>query len=209
MGNLRVYGLTVTLMAALRLVVRWSNMKVYSNSILNKYNLPVAIIQLTQEAVRKFLVSSVNLIELFPVYQKKHTMNRRDFLAKSSAPVVAVCAACLGACSKNSSSTAPSNVNFNVDLASQLTTVGASLVQSGVIVVRTATGNATSSFTAVQVACTHEGTAINWNNGAGRFICPNHGANFSANGAVLVGPATRNLKQFNLSLSGNTLTVTG
>lgn len=136
-------------------------------------------------------------------------MNRRDFLAKSSAPVVAVCAACLGACSKNSSSSAPTNVNFNVDLATQLTTVGASLVQSGVIVVRTASGNATSSFTAVQVACTHEGTAINWNNGSSRFICPNHGANFSATGAVLLGPATRNLKQFTINITGNTLTVTG
>lgn len=136
-------------------------------------------------------------------------MNRRDFLAKSSAPVVAVCAACLGACSKDTSSNAPSNVNFNIDLGTQLTAVGASLVQSGVIVVRTATGNATSAFTAVQVACTHEGTAVNWNNSSSRFICPNHGANFSASGAVLVGPATRNLKQFNLSVSGTTLTVSG
>ena len=137
-------------------------------------------------------------------------MNRRDFLAKSSAPVVAVCAACLGACSKSSSgSSAPANVNFNVDLGTQLTTVGASLVQSGVIVVRTASGNPTTSFTAVQVACTHEGTAINWNNGSNRFICPNHGANFSATGAVLLGPATRNLKQYNIAITGNTLTVTG
>lgn len=136
-------------------------------------------------------------------------MNRRDFLAKSSAPVVAVCAACLGACSKNSSSSAPTNVNFNIDLNSQLTSVGASLVQGGVIVVRTASGNTTGSFTAVQVACTHEGTAVNWNSGSGRFVCPNHGANFSASGAVLVGPATKSLKQYTLSITGNTLTVSG
>lgn len=141
-------------------------------------------------------------------------MERREFISNVSLSLVGVCTVCLGACSKSNpmgtgGTGGPSGVNFSVDLNSQLLTIGSSLIQSGVIVVRLAAGNSPSSFTAVQVNCTHQGTAINFNNSQNIFICPNHGSEFSTSGTVLRGPATSNLKSFNVSVSGTTLMVTG
>lgn len=144
-------------------------------------------------------------------------MDRRKFIGDLGSPVLAVCAVCLGACSKGGDSPANNGgnpggggaVNFNINLGSQLTNVGDSLTQSGVIVVRIASGNAVSSFTAVQVNCTHQGTPINYDNSAGKFICPLHGSQFSKAGAVLQGPAATNLKQFAIAINGSTMTITG
>ncbi len=140
-------------------------------------------------------------------------MDRRKFIGDLGSPVLAVCAVCLGACSKSSDSSSTTGgatgVNFNVNLSSQLANVGDSVTQNGVIVVRIAAGNTASSFTAVQVNCTHQGTPINYNNSAGKFICPLHGSQFSQSGAVLVGPAAANLKQFSIAISGSTMTITG
>ncbi len=147
-------------------------------------------------------------------------MQRREFLGSLSGPMVAACAVCMGACSKGGDSstnpstggpvvTPPANANITVNLSNSLLTIGSSVVQDGVIIVRLATGNAVSSFTAVQVACTHEGTSINFNATANQFVCPNHGSAFSTSGAVNVGPATRPLKQYSISITGSTLTVTG
>ena len=139
-------------------------------------------------------------------------MERRTFLGTLTGPVVAACAVCMGACSKSSSGGGTSgavSANFTIDLASNLTTVGSSLVSNGVIVVRLAAGNVPASFTAVQVACTHEGTAIGYNASAGKFICPNHGSTFSTTGAVTLGPAATSLKTYNVAIAGNIMTITG
>jgi cytochrome b6-f complex iron-sulfur subunit len=139
-------------------------------------------------------------------------MERRDFLNTLSAPVLAACAVCMGACSKsgNSSSTpAPTGVNFNIDLNANLTTVGSSLAQSGVMVARLASGNVAGSFTAVQQACTHQGVAIIYDAAGTRFVCNAHGSVFSTSGAVTAGPAPTALKQYSVAVSGSTLTVTG
>lgn len=137
-------------------------------------------------------------------------MDRRKFISNLGTPVFAACAVCMGACSKsNSSNNSGGTANFTIDLSSQLLGVGTSLVSNGVIVVRLATGNVPASFSAVQVNCTHEGTAINYNAGSNQFICPNHGSTFTTSGAVTLGPANRNLKQYTISISGNTMTVVG
>jgi len=144
-------------------------------------------------------------------------MERRAFLGSLAGPVVAACSVCMAACSKSGAGTSTNNtpntpqvpVNFNVNLDTSLLTIGASLVQSGVIVVRLASGNTPGSFTAVQVACTHEGTAINFNAGSNNFVCPNHGSTFTTAGAVTVGPATSALKKYTINISGSTMTVTG
>ncbi len=146
-------------------------------------------------------------------------MQRREFLGSLSGPMVVACAVCMGACSKGGDSgtnpptgggvTPPANANITVNLSNSLLTIGSSVVQDGVIIVRLATGNAASSFTAVQVACTHEGTSINFNSSANQFVCPNHGSTFSTSGAVNLGPATKPLKQYSITVTGSTLTVTG
>jgi Rieske Fe-S protein len=140
-------------------------------------------------------------------------MERRQFFGTLTAPVLAACAVCMGACSKGDSGSAGSsgavNANFTIDLTSNLTTVGSSIISNGVIIVRLATSNLPSSFTAVQVACTHEGTAIGFNTAANKFICPNHGSMFTTDGAVTLGPATASLKKYNIAIAGNIMTVTG
>lgn len=143
-------------------------------------------------------------------------MERREFLGSLTGPVVAVCAVCMGACSKSAGSSSTSSgsttaptANFTVDLVSQLPTVGSSVAVSGVLIVRVAAGNVVSSFVAVQQACTHEGTNINYVPANQIFLCPNHGAQFNTAGKNIGGQATSALKVYTLAITGSTLSVTG
>ncbi len=139
-------------------------------------------------------------------------MDRRAFLSDISITVAAACAGCLAACAKDSGAGFPTNpptgVNITVDLNTEITNVGNSVIKQGVIIVRLAATNDLASFTAVQANCTHEGTVIGFNTSQGIFICPNHGSQFSTSGSVLLGPATNNLKKFSISINGSTMTIT-
>jgi Rieske Fe-S protein len=147
-------------------------------------------------------------------------MERSEFLSKLGLGLVVVCSGCaLASCGGKSSNPTPqiggapsppaagSGNLFTLDLNSQLMNVGDSIVQHGVIIVRLAAGSDPSAFTAVQVSCTHQGTAINYNESQHRFICPGHGSEFSNTGQVLVGPATVALHEYMVAVSGTTLTV--
>lgn len=148
-------------------------------------------------------------------------MKRTEFLSTLSIGLAAACAGCLAACGKGGEAgpsgnggtipppVPPSGINFNINLDTEIRSVGESKTNSGVIVVRIAAGNAVSSFTAVQVACTHEGFTIGYNSTQGNFVCPNHGSVFSPMGVVINGPATANLKKYNIAVADNILTVTG
>jgi len=146
-------------------------------------------------------------------------MDRKEFFSTFGFGLATVCVgSCLASCGKSSpespstgggsGGTPPSSVNFTVDLNNEIKNIGEQLVKSGVIVVRLAAGAATTSFTAVQVSCTHQGTGINFSPSQGNFICPNHGSQFSPSGAVLNGPASSNLKKYNIAITGNAMTVT-
>jgi cytochrome b6-f complex iron-sulfur subunit len=143
-------------------------------------------------------------------------MERNEFLSKLGIGVAAVCVGCaFASCSKSgdstNSSSAPapgSGTVFTADLTTELTAIGQNKVASGVILVRIATGNVASSFTAVQIACTHQGNFINYNTAQGIFICPAHGSEFSSSGSVLLGPATTALQKYTVSINGSLLTVT-
>jgi len=149
-------------------------------------------------------------------------MERGEFLSKLGMGLVVVCAGCgLASCGSKGSDPSPSGNPgggspppamgsgnlFTLDLSSQLQNVGESIVQKGVIVVRLAAGDTADAFTAVQVACTHQGTSINYNTSQKIFICPNHGSEFSQHGAVLLGPAVLPLQQYTVTISGTQLTV--
>ncbi len=145
-------------------------------------------------------------------------MERQEFISKLGLGLLVACTGCsLVACGSKGDNPAPNNTNNNnnnggplvtANLSSQLTNVGDSLVSNGVILVRIAAGNTVDAFTAVQVACTHQGTFINYHNDQGKFVCPNHGSEFSKTGAVLLGPATTALKKYTLAINGSALTVT-
>lgn len=148
-------------------------------------------------------------------------MERNEFLTKFGIGLVAVCTGCaLSSCGgSKSSDPSPNNTGgtgrpaagsgpiFTADLNTELTAIGQTKTSNGVILARIAAGNTANAFTAVQVACTHEGTSINYNTGQGIFICPLHGSQFSTVGTVLMGPAAQNLQKYNISISGTTLTV--
>ena len=96
-----------------------------------------------------------------------------------------------------------------MDLNNDIKSIGESKTTSGVIVVRLAATNVVASFTAVQVACTHQGTAIEYKAAQGQFVCPNHFSVFRNDGVVTTGPAVTNLKKYTVAITGNTLNVTG
>lgn len=145
-------------------------------------------------------------------------MKRDKFLANLGIGIAAVCVGCaFGSCGKSGDSASPSGTPapapgsgtvFTADLGTELTGVGQTKSANGVILVRLAAGNVASSFTAVQIACTHQGTSINYNTSQGIFICPNHGSEFGTGGNVILGPATTSLQKYTVNITGTTLTVT-
>lgn len=136
-------------------------------------------------------------------------MDRADFIRLVGAGAGALAlATCIGGCKKEEDDgPAPLNVDFTLDLTqaanSALNNNGGFLRTQGVIVARTLAG----SYLAVASACTHQGTAVDYNANTNQFHCPNHGSNFTGSGAVVNGPATRPLQQMNTSLDGNNLRV--
>src|ERR1700754_1228931 len=104
-------------------------------------------------------------------------MERSEFLSKLGIGLAVVCTGCsLASCGSKSGDATPiqsggtppptgSGNLFTADLSTDLMNVGASKVADGVILVRIGSGNTPADFTAVQVACTHEGTPINYNSG--------------------------------------------
>jgi cytochrome b6-f complex iron-sulfur subunit len=138
-------------------------------------------------------------------------MDRKDFLSQvgvgAAAFLAPICLGGIAGCgksSKNSNPSAPSNVDFTLDVSSgALASNGGYLVSQGILVARTNSG----TFIAVSAACTHEGTSVTYNAANNNFVCPNHGAKFSSSGMVTLGPASTNLKSYNTSLTNSTLRI--
>jgi menaquinol-cytochrome c reductase iron-sulfur subunit len=62
-----------------------------------------------------------------------------------------------------------------------------------------------TSVTAFSPLCTHLGCAYKWEGSRKVFVCPCHGSCFSAQGAVLKGPAARPLDRYTVKLEGTRL----
>lgn len=138
-------------------------------------------------------------------------MDRKEFLSliglATGGMVIGVC---FNACKKDDSSSSTNNntsKDFTLDLTqasnAALKNNGGFVVTNGVIVARTNAG----AYIAVAAACTHEGTTVGFDATNNKFHCSNHGSNFSTTGAVLNGPASTALQQFNTTLTGNSLRV--
>ena len=137
-------------------------------------------------------------------------MTRKDFFASVGfGAATLLIPSCIGglvtSCeSEGSPSPAPTHVDFTLDISTgTLATNGGFLVHSGIVVARTNTGD----FLAVSASCTHQGTNVNYSATGNKFICPNHGAQFSSTGVVTQGPASSNLHQYNTQLTDNLLRV--
>lgn len=140
-------------------------------------------------------------------------MDRRQFLELTGMTAGAfVLANCLSACKKDeeeedTSPVGPTNIDFTLDLTlsanASLNGNGGFVYKDGVIVARTLSGN----YIAIAQSCSHEGTTITYQGSSSRFNCSSHNSNFSESGAVINGPATRPLRQYNTALSGTSLRV--
>ena len=63
------------------------------------------------------------------------------------------------------------------------------------------------TLAAISPACPHQGCLVNWNKTHRAFICPCHGARFGADGKVLQGPATKDLKRYDVEMRGDEIWV--
>lgn len=160
------------------------------------------------------------LNEQYKITNVRHEkiMDRRTFIQELKLPVLATCAICLGACAKDDSLTPGGNTggnqgggnvtnSFKVDLTKELLAIGSFVFNDKIIVVRLASGNVPDSFVALQRACTHQGTDVNWNASKNEFVCPNHGARFNTSGQNIGGQSTSALPKFAVTIAGTTLSV--
>lgn len=136
-------------------------------------------------------------------------MDRKEFLASLGIGAAFVAySTCIEGCNvANPVSSAPTNVDFTLDLTasanSALKTNGGFIYNNGIIVARTTAGN----FVAVYSVCPHAGATVQYDSRNNRFTCPAHGSNFATTGALINGPASTGLKQYNTSLNGTSLRV--
>ena len=100
-------------------------------------------------------------------------------------------------------------MNFTLDLTqggnAALNTNGGYVYSNGVIVARTLAGQ----LIAVSQACTHQGVSVVYDGQQGQFVCNAHGSRFSNTGGVVAGPANSPLRQYNVAVNGNIITITG
>jgi cytochrome b6-f complex iron-sulfur subunit len=147
-------------------------------------------------------------------------MERNEFIKSLGLGMALVCTgSCLAGCGSKSDDATPTpggggapGTKVNIDLGSQLLTVGSFISTGGVLFVRLATGNATSSFVATQAACPHQGGALNWIQASNFIQCSLHSSRYSSSGAILAQPndggTTAALKIYVTEIAGNTLTAT-
>ncbi|WP_414551806.1 ubiquinol-cytochrome c reductase iron-sulfur subunit [Anabaena sp. CCY 0017] len=60
---------------------------------------------------------------------------------------------------------------------------------------------------AVNPTCTHSGCTVAWNAEGNKFACPCHGAEYSSDGQVQRGPATKPLKTYTAKIENNSVLV--
>lgn len=155
-------------------------------------------------------------------------MERNEFIKSLGLGIALVCTgSCMTGCGSKGDDPAPNNggngggggggggtagTKVNVDLGSQLLTVGSFLASGGVLFIRTATGNSTSSFAATQALCPHQGGALNWVQASNYIQCSLHSSRYTTSGSILAQPndggTTSALKVYALEVSGTTLTAT-
>ena len=98
-------------------------------------------------------------------------------------------------------------VDFTIDITTKdyatLQTVKGYAYKDNIIIVRTAT----DTFVALSKVCTHNGTAVEYQDAANRLYCPNHGSTFTLDGTVTGGPAPTALKKYNTTYAATTNTL--
>lgn len=134
-------------------------------------------------------------------------MNRRELFQKViyGGAVVLAAPAILESCTKSSASgglTSEITLDLSQPQNAVLNSTGGSVNVQNVLVINTG-----SSFSALSSICTHQGCTVGYNASAGKIQCPCHGSQFSTAGSVLNGPAPAPLEVYQVSRTGNILTI--
>ena len=149
-------------------------------------------------------------------------MERNEFIKSLGLGIALVCTgSCMTGCGSKGEDPTPTptpggggtaGTKVNIDLGSQLLTVGAFLASGGVLFIRTATGNTASSFVATQASCPHQGGALNWVQASNVIQCSLHSSKYTTTGSIVAQPndggTTSALKVYALAVSGTTLSAT-
>jgi cytochrome b6-f complex iron-sulfur subunit len=145
-------------------------------------------------------------------------LNRGQFLKElglSSGALMAFY--CLGGLTSCSTEEAPapvaptpptsSKLDFTLDLSStdfsKLKTEGQFVYKDSVLIANVKGG----TFVALEKACTHQGTNLQYRLNNDDFWCSNHGSTFNSKGAVTKSPASSGLKVYSTELKDNKLRV--
>lgn len=146
-------------------------------------------------------------------------MERNEFIKSLGLGVALVCTgSCMTGCGSKSDNPTPSpggglgggttGTKVNVDLSTQLLSVGSFISSGGVLFVRLATGNTSSSFTATQATCPHQGGTLNWIQASNLIECALHASQYTPAGGIVRQPSdggtTAALKVYATSISGTT-----
>jgi cytochrome b6-f complex iron-sulfur subunit len=148
-------------------------------------------------------------VEITLTHQPERSMDRKEFLASLGISAVFIAmSTCVDGCNvANPVSTAPTNVDFTLDLTapanSALKNNGGYVYSNDIIVARTIAGE----YVAVYSVCPHAGSTVFYDPRNNRFDCPAHGSNFATNGTLINGPANTGLTRYNTSLNGTSLRV--
>jgi cytochrome b6-f complex iron-sulfur subunit len=121
-------------------------------------------------------------------------MKRKDFINTLTGSLAGVCVACLTtACSSKEMAgpTPASNPGsgsnpstFSIKLDSELKAINDFVAKSGVIVIRTSSGNTPASFLAFSSVCPHAGATVEYNGTKNSFFCAAHGSSFNGDGSL-------------------------
>ena len=146
-------------------------------------------------------------------------MKRDEFLHLFGFGAAMVLSGCLGSCASKTEDPKPAPapgpgtgaIDFTLDLAAPANArlndpaLGYVYGASGqVIVAKTVAG----AYVALSAACTHQGTAVQFQTGSDGFYCPNHGSRFTTSGAVVNGPAATPLRMYTVTQTGTMLRIT-
>ena len=140
-------------------------------------------------------------------------IKRRSFLTYFSLSWLTACFPVILAACAPSSSTQVNSKPATKKTADGFTAVGATteldkagyLQTQAVAVVKNPTNP--RQLLAVNPKCTHDGCDVKWLPGEKKYECPCHGAEFSADGKVLKGPATVSLATYPAKVVGTQILV--
>jgi Rieske Fe-S protein len=136
----------------------------------------------------------------------------------SCATLATLASACGGGASSPTSPSGPASTlgvlaGRFADSKVQVTAAGSALADvGGAVLVQSTAGvfliarTSSSTFSAIDAVCTHEGCTVTGADGAA-YVCPCHGSRYSRSGQVLAGPAKASLRQYPTTFTDGVVTI--